>query len=66
MIEQHVFFHGFNKPTSQTQYIDYTAKMRAQIGKYAAENGPTKTARHFSKKLGRNVPGDVCAKNRQN
>ena len=30
----------------------YSQEERAQIGKYAAENGATKAARHFSKKLG--------------
>ena len=38
------------------QYNVYTAKERAQIGKYAAENGPASAVRHFSKVLGRNLP----------
>ena len=38
------------------QYNIYTAKKRAQIGKYAAENGPASAVRHFSKILGRNLP----------
>ena len=38
------------------QYNVYTAKERAQIGKYAAENGPAAAGRHFSKALSRNLP----------
>ena len=37
-------------------YNDYTAEERAQIGKYAAENGSTKASRRFSERLGRKVP----------
>ena len=37
-------------------YNIYTAKERAQIGKFAAENGPASAVRHFSKTLGRNLP----------
>lgn len=33
------------------RYNSYTAEQRASIGKYAAENGPTKAARRFSKLL---------------
>ena len=42
--------------TPRTHYNDYTDEQRAQIGKYAAENGPTKASRHFSEQLGRKVP----------
>ena len=38
------------------QYNVYTAKERAQIGKYAAENGPAAAVMHFSKALSRNLP----------
>ena len=44
------------KLTPRAHYNDYTAKERAEIGKYAAENGPTKAARCFSERLGRKVP----------
>ena len=39
-------------PTSRGKYHDYTRapEQRAQIGKYAAENGPTKAAKHFSQR----------------
>ena len=39
--------HGYNQ---------YSDKERAEIGKYAAENGATKACRHFTKKLGKPVP----------
>ena len=39
-----------------TNYNEYTAEVRAQIGKYAAENGPTRAARYFSERLNLNVP----------
>ena len=35
---------------------DYTAEERAKIGKYAAENGPARAVRHFSKVLDRKLP----------
>ena len=38
------------------KYNSYTCEQRAQIGKYAVENGPTKAPRHFSKLLGIDVP----------
>ena len=34
----------------------YTAKEKAEIGKYAVENGPTQAARCFSEQLGHKVP----------
>ena len=34
------------------KYGEFTAKDRARIGKYAAENRPTKAGRHFSKLMG--------------
>ena len=37
-------------------YNDYTAEERAKIGKYAAENEPARTVRHFSKILDRKLP----------
>ena len=33
------------------KYNRYTPEERAAIGRYAAENGPTQAARHFSEKL---------------
>ena len=30
------------------KYNSYDAERRAEIGKYAAENGPTRASRHFS------------------
>ena len=33
------------------QYNEYTSEQRAQIGKYSAENVPTRADRHFSKVL---------------
>lgn len=38
------------------KYNDYSPKIRAKIGKYAAESGPTRASRHFSKELGKDVP----------
>ena len=34
-------------PTTRGKYNDYTPEQRAQIGKYAAENGPTRAANHL-------------------
>ena len=45
-----------NLRKGREQYNVYTAKERAQIGKYAAENGPAAAVRHFSKSLSRNLP----------
>ena len=42
-------------PTSRGEYNDYTPKLRAQIGKYAAKNGPTKAAKHFSQRMYKTV-----------
>ena len=42
------------------QYNVYTAKERAQIGKYAAENGPAAAVMHFSKAL-----SSICLKQQQ-
>ena len=43
------------KPTTTSRvglkYNTYTPKQRAEVGKYAAENGNTSAARHFSKVL---------------
>ena len=38
---------GDNK--GRGKYNEYTSEVRAQIGKYAAEHGPAKAVRHFSK-----------------
>ena len=40
------------------KYNKYSAKERAQIGKYTAENGATCAVRHFSKVLDQNVSED--------
>ena len=42
-----------NKPSvskvlSREKYNAYTPEQRAQVGKYSAENGPARAARHFS------------------
>ena len=37
------------------KYNEYTPEERAQIGKFAAEHGPAKAVRHFSKLLSRKV-----------
>ncbi len=37
------------------KYNDYSSEERMQIGKYAAENGPTKAATHFSQLFERRV-----------
>ena len=37
------------------KYGEYTPEERAQIGKFAAEHGPAKAVRHFSKLLSRKV-----------
>lgn len=34
--------------TTRGKYNDYTPEERAQIGKYAEENGPTRATKHFS------------------
>ena len=39
------------KASPQGKYNDYTPQERAWIRKYAAENGPTKAAKHFSQVL---------------
>ena len=38
------------------KYNEYMPEKRAQIGTFAAEHGPTKAVRHFSKLLSRKVP----------
>ena len=37
------------------KYNEYTPEEKAQIGKFAAEQGPAKAVRHFSKLLSRKV-----------
>ena len=44
------------KASPRGKYTDYMPQERAWIGKYAAENGPTKAAKHFSQVLNREVP----------
>lgn len=44
------------------RYNSYTPEQRASIGKYAAENGPTKAARHFTKILGSDVNESTARK----
>ena len=51
--------HSIEQEASETKrvkYNEYSAKERAQIGKYAAENGATCAVPHFPKVLDRNVP----------
>ena len=43
------------QPKTRGKY-NYTPEQRAQIGKYAAENGPTRAAKHFSQLWKRKVP----------
>ena len=38
------------------KYNEYMPEEGAQIGKFAAEHGPAKAVRHFSKLLSRKVP----------
>ncbi len=40
---------GSDMTPCRGQYNEYTAEVRAQIGKYAAENGASKAARRFSR-----------------
>lgn len=42
--------------STRGKYNEYLAAERARIGKYAAENGPTRASRHFSNVLKRPVP----------
>ena len=50
-----------SKLTPRAHYNDYTAKERAEIGKYAAENRPAKASRCFSERLGRKVAAHMVA-----
>ena len=48
---------ALEKDTSgRGKYNEYMPEKRAQIGTLAAEHGPTKAVRHFSKLLSRKVP----------
>ena len=40
--------NGTEPTAKRGKYNDYTPEQCAQIGKYAAENGPTRAAKHFS------------------
>ena len=42
--------------STRVMYNGYSATERAKIGKYAAENGPTRASRHFSEVLEKKVP----------
>ena len=42
-------------PNRCGKYNHYTAEERAMIGRYAAENGPTRASKHFSKLLRKNI-----------
>ena len=44
----------------RTRYNDYTPEQRAEIGRYAAENGPTRAATHFSRVLNTNFLITAC------
>ena len=37
-----------SKSTDRGKYNTYSKRQRAQIGKYAADHGPTKAATHFN------------------
>ena len=43
------------KQPKSYMYGNYSAKVRASIGKYAADLGPTRAARHFSTLLKRDM-----------
>ena len=45
---------------SRRKYNSYSAEQRAKIGKYAAENGPTRAARNFTANWGINVHGSTA------
>ena len=45
-----------NRTDTRQSYNGYSAEERAQIGKYAAENGPTRASKYFSKILKKKVP----------
>ena len=47
---------ALEEDTSGHGKYEYTPEERAQIGKFAAEHGPAKAVRHFSKLLSRKVP----------
>ena len=47
------------------KYSSYTAEERARIGGYAAENDPTRVARHFSKIWDRTVPETTARRLKQ-
>ena len=44
------------KSGRRAKYNDYTPQQRANIGKYAAEHGPTRASHYFTKVLGKDVP----------
>ena len=45
-----------SKVLSREKYNAYTPEQRAQVGKYAAENGPARATRHFSTLWNMTVP----------
>ena len=47
---------SMNRTDTRQSYNGYSAEEHAQIGKYAAENGPTRASKHFSKILKKKVP----------
>ena len=51
-----------SKKSVAGRYNKYTPEERASIGKYAAENGSTKAARHFSKLLKRDINKSTARK----
>ena len=44
------------------KYNGYSPEERASIGKYAAENGATRAAKHFSRTLGQTVNNESTAR----
>ena len=43
-------------------YHSYSSHQRADIGRYAAQHGPTAASRHFTKQLGHSVPESTARK----
>lgn len=51
-----VLEEGSSTSGKRGKYNDYTPEERAKIGKYAAENGPARAVRHFSKTMSKKLP----------
>ena len=44
-----------------TKYNEYTPEQRVEIGRYVAENGPTRPTKHVFHVLNTNVPEPITA-----